>query len=103
MNHILDYLALRTGDSVTPILIGGMLAPLPGRVFLIALRKSDSDVSALLSLHRGVDSWIALPPLMRCLLPNDEVTGTMNNLFVPGSEQHLTLGHQRCCHHKNNQ
>lgn len=57
---VLGYLARRTGYHVAAILIGIILGPLLERYFLLALKKSDGDITTLFSSNLGNVLWLAL-------------------------------------------
>lgn len=57
---VLGYVARRTGYHVAAILIGIILGPLLERYFLLALKKSDGDISTLFSSNLGNVLWVAL-------------------------------------------
>lgn len=57
---VIGYIARRTGYHVAAILIGVILGPLLERYFLLALKKSDGDVSVLFSSTLGNILWVAL-------------------------------------------
>ena len=64
---VIGYIARRTGYHVAAILIGVILGPLLERYFLLALKKSDGDVSVLFSSTLGNILWVAL--VISLLLP----------------------------------
>jgi putative tricarboxylic transport membrane protein len=64
---VLGYIARRTGYHVAAILIGIILGPLLERYFLLALKKSDGDITTLFSSNLGNLLWVAL--VMSLLLP----------------------------------
>jgi len=57
---VLGYIARRTGYHVAAILIGVILGPLLERYFLLALKKSDGDITTLFSSNLGNILWVAL-------------------------------------------
>ncbi len=57
---VLGYIARRTGYHVAAILIGIILGPLLERYFLLALKKSDGDISTLFSSNLGNVLWVGL-------------------------------------------
>jgi len=57
---VIGYIARRTGYHVAAILIGVILGPLLERYFLLALKKSDGDLSVLFSSTLGNILWVAL-------------------------------------------
>ena len=57
---VLGYVARRTGYHVAAILIGIILGPLLERYFLLALKKSDGDITTLFSSNLGNVLWVAL-------------------------------------------
>ena len=57
---LLGYIARRTGYHVAAILIGIILGPLLERYFLLALKKSDGDISTLFSSNLGNVLWVGL-------------------------------------------
>jgi putative tricarboxylic transport membrane protein len=57
---VLGYIARRTGYHVAAILIGIILGPLLERYFLLALKKSDGDITTLFSSNLGNVLWVAL-------------------------------------------
>lgn len=57
---VLGYIARRTGYHVAAILIGVILGPLLERYFLLALKKSNGDVTVLFSSTLGNILWVAL-------------------------------------------
>ena len=57
---VLGYIARRTGYHVAAILIGIILGPLLERYFLLALKKSDGDITTLFSSSLGNVLWVGL-------------------------------------------
>ena len=57
---VLGYIARRTGYHVAAILIGIILGPLLERYFLLALKKSDGDITTLFSSNLGNVLWVGL-------------------------------------------
>ena len=57
---VLGYVARRTGYHVAAILIGVILGPLLERYFLLALKKSDGDITTLFSSTLGNVLWVGL-------------------------------------------
>ncbi len=57
---VLGYIARRTDYHVAAILIGVILGPLLERYFLLALKKSDGDITTLFSSNLGNVLWAGL-------------------------------------------
>jgi putative tricarboxylic transport membrane protein len=68
---IIGYIARKTGYQVAAILIGVILGPLIERSFLLTMRISGNDLSALFSSTIGNILWVLLfatlflPPLLQ--------------------------------------